>query len=814
MAKEVLFELDINADKVLQDIAKSKSTIEGLRESINNLKKAEGDHSIAIADLTAQMQAESKQLRTNETLAKNLVIANKASSDTIEVLRAKLSAATIEWSRYTEAGLADSSEGKKLNQQKTDLTETLKKLTKATGDHRMEVGNYELSTKSIKQELKELKTVMLNNAEGSEAYTAALKRASDVTLELREMQERIKGSSKDLGDILNNTTKVMGGFASGFEIIQGVQALVGIENENLQKSLLKVQSAIAIANGLQGLEGMGKSFKNLMTQLMQFTIVQKLVTAAQWLWNLAMEANPIGLIVAGVVALSAAVYGLTKMLQSSFKEFVKQRTAIDGVVFATIEAKKAHEEHLAVMEDLEVQYALTTGQITKFQAAMIGLERDYKKSIRNIQEETAKNVDNVHNGWTNLYELVASGGNIFALNSRRAKAESDARREGIIKMFDTIKEFIEKTKILEAEKAKEDKERNEKLAKESIERANKALEDEKKRIKALNDLRKSGSEEAFKIMEKSVKDDIEAKRRNALEAMSIFEQELEAYKATQLEHTVTQQERINFEYESEKRSLEKKMELGLISEKTMNDQLNVIRIKANDDISKLNEQARQLESDARIEAAKNDTFRTLDLEKAGLEEKYLQEIDFANKIGADTTAIEEKFANARKEIKRAEENAKLSIMNNVAATILNIAGEQSRLGKAAAVAQTLISTYAAAQAAFAGITSSTGGWGIAAAIAAAASAVTFGLANVKKILSVKLPISDSGGGGQSTSGSSSGMPSATKQSSVSPDVGQGIVSRSSVLMQKDKINLQPTLVINEVTANQNKEFSNFNTSIL
>ena len=62
-----------------------------------------------------------------------------------------------------------------------------------------------------------------------------------------------------------------------------------------------------------------------------------------------------------------------------------------------------------------------------------------------------------------------------------------------------------------------------------------------------------------------------------------------------------------------------------------------------------------------------------------------------------------------------------------------------QIGQAAAIAQALVSTYAAAQAAFAGITSATGGWGIAAAVAAAAAAVGTGMANVAQIRSQKMP---------------------------------------------------------------------------
>lgn len=43
-------------------------------------------------------------------------------------------------------------------------------------------------------------------------------------------------------------------------------------------------------------------------------VATKAVTAAQWLWNAAMNANPIGLLITGVAALGAAAYGLSKAL--------------------------------------------------------------------------------------------------------------------------------------------------------------------------------------------------------------------------------------------------------------------------------------------------------------------------------------------------------------------------------------------------------------------------------------------------------------------------------------------------------------------
>lgn len=96
---------------------------------------------------------------------------------------------------------------------------------------------------------------------------------------------------------------------------------------------------------------------------------------------------------------------------------------------------------------------------------------------------------------------------------------------------------------------------------------------------------------------------------------------------------------------------------------------------------------------------------------------------------------EEKF---KKQIATAEKDAAIDVAGQAFDAISALAGESSAIGKAAAVASTIINTYKGAQSAFA----DTPG-GIVIKSIAAGVAVTAGLMNIKKILSTKTP----GGGG-------------------------------------------------------------------
>ena len=215
-----------------------------------------------------------------------------------------------------------------------------------------------------------------------------------------------------------------------------------------------------------------------------------------------------------------------------------------------------------------------------------------------------------------------------------------------------------------------------------------------------------------------------------------------------------------------------------------------------------------------------------------------QEIEFANKTILKEESrqkalenIRKKYDKAEKAIKLAKFQAELALAGDFAKNIATIAGENTKVGKAASVAATTISTIQGGVAAFTGMTSSIPGpVGIGLGIAAAAAALASGYASVKKILSVQSGLpgdggSASGGGGEGATVPSISAVAPTLAPSVNPSLGQGIVSRqvednSSATRQKAFSNalienpLRPTLVTDDVTVSQsNNALKNKTSSI-
>tara|TARA_R110000765_G_scaffold364266_1_gene454498 strand:- start:313 stop:2331 length:2019 start_codon:yes stop_codon:yes gene_type:complete len=93
------------------------------------------------------------------------------------------------------------------------------------------------------------------------------------------------------------------GVAGAFSIGMGAMGAFGVESEAVGEALVKIQSAMAITQGIQSVREGAKAFRGMKAAIMASTVVQKAL-------NLVMNANPIGLIVAGVTLLIGAVVAL------------------------------------------------------------------------------------------------------------------------------------------------------------------------------------------------------------------------------------------------------------------------------------------------------------------------------------------------------------------------------------------------------------------------------------------------------------------------------------------------------------------------
>ena len=81
---------------------------------------------------------------------------------------------------------------------------------------------------------------MTSTTEGTDEYNAALRQAAEIQHQLSEQTRLIRNSAADFGQIVTNTTSVLGGMIAGFQSANAVMNMFGVENEDVIKSLQKM----------------------------------------------------------------------------------------------------------------------------------------------------------------------------------------------------------------------------------------------------------------------------------------------------------------------------------------------------------------------------------------------------------------------------------------------------------------------------------------------------------------------------------------------------------------------------------------------
>jgi hypothetical protein len=123
----------------------------------------------------------------------------------------------------------------------------------------------EADTRSLRTQLREATNELIRLQESGTATAAEIAKAGK---RAGELKERIADARATI-DAFNPEAKfkafsaVIQGTAGAFSAVQGAMALLGVEGEEVQKTLLKVQGALALSEGINTILGLGDAFTNL-----------------------------------------------------------------------------------------------------------------------------------------------------------------------------------------------------------------------------------------------------------------------------------------------------------------------------------------------------------------------------------------------------------------------------------------------------------------------------------------------------------------------------------------------------------------------
>jgi len=346
---------------------------------------------------------------------------------------------------------------------------------------------------NLKQQLKQAQVEVQTLAEKFGATSA---QAVEAAKKAAILKDKI-GDAKALTDAFNPDAKfkalsgALTGVAGGFSVVTGALGAFGKQNEDVEKALLKVQSAMALASGAQAIGESIDSFKQLGAVLKANTIVQRIMTAAQAVYNAVMAANPAAAIVLTITALIAAGYALVKMFQASTEATAKNESAVkknDAALKQQIKSSERASEALKTKNGHEYEMAKASGASTKALRALALKHAEEEVALNKASLATAKNTyEKNKNTLANLINSDASDELIekqreITIESRKASAEerkdleeAEKNKKDIIRKnaVEVQQEITDKnTKLKESNKTHNDaiKQQNEEAAKVELER--------------------------------------------------------------------------------------------------------------------------------------------------------------------------------------------------------------------------------------------------------------------------------------------------------------------------------------------------------
>lgn len=154
----------------------------------------------------------------------------------------------------------------------------------------------EQSVGSFKKQLREANNEVVSL---TEKFGATSREAIAAAQKVAKLKDAI-GDAKALSDAFSPDAKfnafagAIQGAVSGFSALQGAQALFGTESEELNKTLLKVQAALALSQGLNGILAAKDAFVNL------GAVIKSQVVTAFGTLRAAIISTGIGALVVGI----------------------------------------------------------------------------------------------------------------------------------------------------------------------------------------------------------------------------------------------------------------------------------------------------------------------------------------------------------------------------------------------------------------------------------------------------------------------------------------------------------------------------------
>ena len=344
------------------------------------------------------------------------------------------------------------------------------------------VNGQEKVLSSMSEIKKELKDATFDVLKFTEKFGATSKEATDAAKRVAILKDAI-GDARTMTDAFNPDAKFkalassLAGVAGGFSAVQGIMAVFGKENKNVEAALLKVNAAMALSQGLNALGDSIDSFKTLGAQIRLSTtfqeannIVTKTAKTIQQGFNMTLAETSTGFKVLKGAIIATGIGALVTLLGAVINNF----DAISDWI------KKSPLGALAKgVGDLVTQF-------TDF----VGITSEAERNLNKLSVANKRANEDIEN---RIKVLKAQGGSekeIYDLKIKQSDNELATLRESLKTKGKLTEDEQKQFRTLQNDKLVANAEFNKKLA-EDTKKANEKTQEEKKKhdeeVKKIND---------------------------------------------------------------------------------------------------------------------------------------------------------------------------------------------------------------------------------------------------------------------------------------------------------------------------------------
>lgn len=330
--------------------------------------------------------------------------------------------------------------------------------------------------KSLKSELRELKAQIASGSLGAKEMREATMRAAELEDQIGDVSEKVRALASDT-KYIDAAVTAMKGFAAAGAIAQGSMALLGSENEDLQKTMMKVQAATAVLMGVQEMAAIVTGQSAAKTLFLD--AAQKVATVSSRVLGVTISAS-----------MAAATMGLSLVIGAIAALVVSMDDASDE---AEAKAKEAQEKEAEIRKKNYENYI--KGLISQGKAEDELILSRLKRKEKTMQNE-------------------------IELETMAARLRIKALRESYLADEINMHEMVKRKKDIEAQLeydieqirkryAEKDKQTREKNQAERQQARQKEIDDEIKRLEVLNTLRRE-------VSDRFIRDELAALQLQAL----------------------------------------------------------------------------------------------------------------------------------------------------------------------------------------------------------------------------------------------------------------------------------------------------------